>query len=150
MKLRRHSLVGFSLVEVLFAVSFLVMVGLAMSALNSAAARLITTTELKVAAYAMNDQSLAYVAILRKANGAAFSVAPCSLGTPCYVVCPADNLAANCSFSVTPKAVQLGRNRVQFVPEVKVTQTGSSYLVLAKTSWGRGQNRSVISSQLLE
>ncbi len=143
---------GFSLIEVLFAVTFLTMVGLAMSSLNSAASRLVTTAEVKQAAYALNEQSLAYLTILRKSKGSTFltSVGPCVIGTVCYVFCPQDNLATNCSLSVTPKALQLGRSRLQFVPEVTVTQSGSSFLLRAKTSWGRGANRSVVSSQLVE
>jgi len=141
---------GFSLIEVLFAVTFLIMVGVAMSSLNSAAARLVTAAETKLSAYALNEQTLAYVTILRKSQGTNFSVAPCSLGQVCYVACLPGNLAANCSLQTEPKAVQLGRSRLQYVPEVRITQSGNSFLLLAKTSWGRGANRSVVSSQLVE
>lgn len=141
---------AFSLIEVLFAVTFLILVGVAMSALNSAAARLVTTGETKLSAYALNEQSIAYLTILRKAQGASFSIAPCTVGQICYVECPSESLAATCSLSTEPKAVQLGRSRLQYVPEVRITQSGSSFLLLAKTSWGRGANRSVVSSQLVE
>lgn len=144
---------AFSLIEVLFAVTFLIMVGLAMTALNSAAARLVSTGEVKVAGYALNNQSLAYITILRKAKGDRFEdfySATCALGSTCYLACPQDNLNQACSLSPTPKAVQLGRSRLQYIPEIKVTKTGSSYLVFARTSWGKGVNRSVVSSQLLE
>jgi hypothetical protein len=141
---------AFSLIEVLFAVTFLVMVGVAMSALNSAASRLVTTSEVKVAAYALNEQTLSYVTILRKSQGDNFSVDPCALGETCYIVCPQEDLATNCAFAAEPKAVQLGRSRLQFVPELKVSEAGASYLVIATTSWGRGANRSVVSSQLVE
>jgi Tfp pilus assembly protein PilV len=141
---------GFSLIEVLFAVTFLMMVGVAMSSLNSAAARLVTAGETKLSAYALNEQTLAYLTILRKSQAANFSVAPCTVGQTCYVSCPASPLATNCSLSTEPKAVQLGRSRLQYVPEVRITQSGTSFLLLAKTSWGKGANRSVISSQLVE
>jgi hypothetical protein len=141
---------GFSLIEVLFAVTFLVMVGLAMSSLNSAAARLVTTAETKLSAYALNEQTLSYLTILRKSQGSAFSVAPCSFGQACYISCPLDTLATNCALQTTPKALQLGRSRLQYVPEVRITKSGNSYLLLAKTSWGHGANRSVVSSQLIE
>lgn len=144
-----HSRAGFSLMEVLFAVTFLVMVGLAMSSLNAAASRLVTTAETKLSAYALNEQTLAYLTILRKSQGTNFSVAPCTIGQACYVYCPPDDLATSCTLQTSPKAVQLGRSRLQYVPEVRITQSGSSFLLLAKTSWGRGANRSVISSQLV-
>lgn len=144
---------AFSLIEVIFAVSFLVMVGVAMSSLNSAASRLVTTAEIKGAAYALNEQSLSYVTILRESQGDTFEdsyKSTCTLGETCYVTCDQSSLATNCSFSATTKAVQLGRSRLQFIPEITVTKTGNNFLVKAKTSWGKGANRSVISSQLLE
>lgn len=140
---------GFSLIEVLFAVTFLILVGVAMSSLNSAAARLVTAGETKLSAYALNEQTLAYLTILRKSQGPSFSIAPCSVGATCYVSCPT-TLAATCSLATEPKAVQLGRSRLQYVSEVRVTLSGTSVLLLAKTSWGRGANRSVVSSQLVE
>lgn len=150
MKLPISKRQGFSLIEVLFAVTFLVMVGLAMSALNSAAARLVTAAETKLSAYALNEQSLAYLTILRKSQGENFSIAPCTLGQPCYISCPPDTLETECSLQTEPKPVQLGRSLLQYIPEVRITQSGSSFLLLAKTSWGRGANRNVISSQLIE
>lgn len=136
--------------EVLFAVTFLMMVGLAMSSLNAAAARLVTTAETKLSAYAINEQTLSYLTILRKAKGGTFSIDPCKFGDTCYILCPPDSLADNCSLQSEPKAVQLGRSRLQYVPEVRITQSGNGFLLLAKTSWGRGANRSVVSSQFIE
>ncbi|QQG49829.1 MAG: hypothetical protein HZB70_03465 [Candidatus Berkelbacteria bacterium] len=144
---------AFSLIEVVFAVSFLIMVGVAMSSLNSAASRLVTTAETKGAAYALNEQSLSYVTILRESLGDTFKQtyeSSCVLGETCYVACSQDNLAQNCTLNADPKPVQLGRSRLQFVPEINVINTGNNYLVVAKTTWGKGANRSVVSSQLLE
>ena len=148
---------AFSLVEVLFAVTFLLMVGLGMSALNSAAARLITSAETKLSAYALNEQALSHLSILRKSQDT-FSIAPCIVGETCYIFCDPETLTLGCTLQTTPRAVQLGRSRLQYVTEFKarLLTTGNttldlqSYLLLAKTSWGSGVNRSVTSGQVVD
>jgi len=148
---------GFSLVEVLFAVLFLILVGLAMSALNSAAVKLVTAAELQTSGYALNEQTMSYINLLSRTQGPNFETnytASCALDSTCYVSCPSNvndpnALATNCSLSSTPARVQLGRNRLQFTPSVVMTKTGSRYIVITTASWGSGVSKQVVSSQLL-
>ncbi len=145
---------AFSLVEVLFAVTFLLMVGLGMSALNSAAARLITSAETKLSAYALNEQALSYLSVQRKAQGESFSIGPCEFDQTCYIYCDPEALTLNCTLQTTSRAIQLGRSRLQYVTEFKARAltagNTTSYLLLAKTSWGSGVNRSVTSGQVVD
>lgn len=143
---------GFSIIEVLFAVAFLVMVGLAMISLNAAAVRLINNAELQTAANSLNEEAVAVVAIAKKTDPTAFAVAlinyDCANG--CYVECPTELIATSCSLTNTPAPVQLGRNKLQFVRTVRITDAGSgSHQVQATTSWGAGERRQTTTVQTI-
>ena len=147
---------GFSLIEVLFAVSFLVMVGVAMATLNAAASRLITGTEIRVEAQALNEQALAFVALQRRTMGSEFATnySGCITGTKgpktCYVYCPPTQVDVSCTLTPTRKATTLGINKLQYVPSVLIKTTGTKYTVIATTSWGSGINRQITASQLIQ
>lgn len=138
---------GFSLIEVLFAVLFLVMVAVAMSTLDTAALRLVSASELQVTAYGLNDEALAFVAIQKRTQ--ANFPSPCAVNTSsCFVACPVDLTA--CSLSQTRSSVVVGRSRLQYTRQVTITADESHYLVTAKTSWGSGANKQVTAIQLVE
>lgn len=146
---------GFSLIEVIFAIAFLIMVGVAMATLNNAAARLTETTELKQIALGLNEQSLSFVALEKRTKGNApitgFAAAypNCVAGQTCYVACPSDT-SQNCALQVTKATVQIGTSKLPFVPSVVIRSTGTSYLVNATTSWGKGVQRQMTTARIIE
>lgn len=150
---------GFSLIEVIFAIAFLIMVGVAMASLNNAAARLTETTELKQIALGINEQSLSFVALEKRTKGADFAITYGSppgidcIGTDktCYVVCPTGS-SPDCTLQLqTAKAaVKIGTSKLQFVPSVIIRSTGTSYLVNATTSWGKGVQRQMTTARIIE
>lgn len=145
---------GFSIIEVLFAVAFLIMVGLAMISLNAAALRLINGAELQTVANGLNEESIAVVALVKKTDPSGFEAYLNSLNcaTECYVDCPADNLSQTCRLSSERKAVQLGRNKLQFTRTVVVKRVGAtdSYNVQATVRWGSGASRETTATEVIE
>lgn len=145
---------GFSIIEVLFAVAFLIMVGMAMISLNTAALRLINSAELQTVASGLNEESIAVVALAKKTDPSGFNTLIGSLncGTECYVDCPADNLSQSCGLANQSKPVQLGRNKLQFVRSLTIKRVGTTdaYIVQAKVSWGNGANKESIASEVIE
>lgn len=149
---------GFSLIEVLFAIVFLLIVGVGVTALNNAASRLIETTELKIMALSLNEQSVAYTALKKRTLGTAgfnalISCTP-AVGTDCvrYVLCPATP-GQECVISSQAGSVQVGSAKISFQPKVTFKadpEGGDKLLVVATTSWGRGIQRQIISSQIIE
>lgn len=142
---------GFSLIEVIFAIAFLIMVGVAMATLNNAAARLTETTELKQIALGLNEQSLSFVALEKRTKGANFATTypNCIAGQTCYVVCPPDT-SQNCALQVNKATVQIGTSKLPFMPSVVIRSTGTSYLVNATTSWGKGVQRQMTTARIIE
>jgi Tfp pilus assembly protein PilX len=144
---------GFSLIEVLFAIVFLILVGVAMAALNNAAARLTETTELKQMALGLNEQSIAFVALEKRTKGAAFAAAypNCVAGQTCYVVCPT-GVSPNCTLQLqnTKATLQIGTSKLQFEPRVVIRPTGTSYLVNATTAWGSGGQKQLTTARIIE
>jgi len=148
---------GFSLIEVLFAITFLVLVGVAMLSLNNATVRITETTELKQIALGLNEQSLAFVALEKRTKGAEFAN---TYGSPpgidcigtnktCYVVCPIAT-GGTCLLQKTRATVQLGTSKLQFEPKVIIRQAGKSYLVNATVSWGNGLQKQMTTARIIE
>lgn len=148
---------GFSLVEVIFAIAFLVLVGVAMATLNNAAARITETTELKQIALGLNEQSLSFVALEKRTKGTGFVTAygpspgiDCiGEGKTCYVVCPVDT-SGSCVLQKTKATLQIGTSKLQFEPKVVIRSTDTSYLVNATTSWGKGTQRQMTTARIIE
>ncbi len=150
-----HLKSAFSLIEVLFAIAFLIMVGVAMASLNNAAARLTETTELKQMALGLNEQSIAFVALEKRTKGAAFATAypNCVAGQTCHVICPtgtSPTCTLQLQFQPTKKTLQIGTSKLQFEPKVTVRPTGTSYLVNATTSWGKGAQKQMTTARIIE
>ena len=148
----RTKRVGFSLIEVLFAVTFLILVGVAMASLNNAASRLTSATELKDTALALNEQSLSFVALARRTNSSfATTYASCVNGQTCYVSCPVDT-SQNCVLQTTKSAVTIGKDKLQFTSSVVIRPTGGNgrYLVNATVSWGTGIARQLTLARVIE
>src|SRR3989344_2928106 len=105
---------GFSLIEVLFAIVFLILVGVAMASLNNAAARLTETTELKQIALGLNEQSLSFVALEKRTKRAAFATSypNCVAGQTCYVICPT-GASPTCTLQLqtTRATLQIGTSK---------------------------------------
>lgn len=153
---------AFSIIEVLFAVSFLIMVGMAMISLNAAALKLISSTEIKTVANGLNEESIAVVALLKKTDpNFATTIGPnnlnCTATGGCFVDCSPTKLDQVCTLTKTSSPVQLGSSRLQFVRNVVITvPTGGTksganqYSVTAKVSWGNGEARQSSISQYLE
>jgi len=150
---------GFSLIEVLFAIVFLILVGVAMASLNNAAARLTETTELKQIALGLNEQSLAFVALMKRTMGANFATAQpyqgCIGGASCYVICPPTDTSQDCVLKPTnaKEAVKIGTSKLQFTPAVMIRLADGStnrYLVNATTSWGKGPQKQLTTARIIE
>lgn len=148
---------GFSLIEVLFAVAFLILVGVAMASLNNAAARLTETTELKQMALGLNEQSIAFVALEKRTKGTGFAITYSNScisldgSKTCYVVCPVGtNPTCTLALQNTPATLQIGTSKLQFTPKVVIRPTGTSYLVNATTSWGKGAQKQMTTARIIE
>lgn len=145
---------GFSIIEVLFAVAFLIMVGLAMISLNAAALRLINSAELQTVANSLNEESIAVVALTKKSNPSGFAnlINSLNCGANCYIDCPADNLSQPCSLSAESKPVQLGRSKLQFIRTVKIKQVGNNggHSIQATVRWGSGIGKETTASEVIE
>jgi|GEM_PF-2087841 len=151
---------GFSLLEVLFSVAFLIMVGLGIIALNVSSLRLVVDSETKTVAYALNDETIAHLRLmierldLEGLGGFRDTTSICTPDTGgCYLSCP-EQLDASCSLQETPAPIQLGRSRLTFIRHVKVSEiqpSGSGkFLVQTATSWGTGISRSIQANYFLE
>jgi len=150
---------GFSLLEVLFSVAFLILVGLAVIALNVASLRLITSSETKTTAYALNDEAISYLAVLFHTKSIAefetlvLGEKDCDGPSGCYLRCSVTQLNQECSLEQMPDTVQLGRSRLSFVRQLRVSETpagSDKYLVHTSVSWGSGINREIQASYFLE
>lgn len=152
---------GFSLIEVLFAITFLILVGVAMVSLNNAAARLTATTELKQIALGLNEQSLAFVALKKRTlgndplTGFAKTYATCVAGQTCYVVCPPNSgNSSTCPLQIqtTKATLNVGTAKAPFTPTVVIRPTGAGgrYLVNATTSWGKGVQKQLTTARIIE
>ena len=143
---------GFSLIEVLFAITFLILVGVAMATLNNAASKLTAATELKETALSLNEQSLSFIALEKRTKSTFTTLySGCVAGQTCYVNCPVDT-SQNCSLQTTKVAVTVGKNKLQFVPSVVIRPSGASgrYLVNATVSWGTGIQRQLTLARVIE
>lgn len=132
---------AFSLIEVLFAVAFLIMVGLAMTALNTAALKVIVNNEITTTASVLNDEALAYVALARKAGVDEFSELMKAAGCDdigCFVNCPT-SLGSGCTLEKSPAPVTLGRSKLSFKRELLIRLPSSGGMtVKATVRWGTG------------
>lgn len=152
---------GFSLIEVLFAITLLILVGVAMATLNNSASRLTAATEVKDTALALNEQSLSYVALVKRTNGNFATTEPyksCISGSTsvtCYVICPvATN--GNCALQTTKASVKIGTNKLQFTPSVVILPScinqvcSGRYLINATVSWGAGVAKQLTLARIIE
>jgi hypothetical protein len=152
---------GFSLLEVVFATTFLIMVGVAMVSLTVTALKLSDAAEVTTTATTLNEETLSIVALIRRTAGSNFqnligsAGAGCDSGNGCYLDCPISPLNYNCQLSTTPVPVTLGRSELRFIRQVKITlrtdtPSGDKYLVRATTIWGSGPSRQAVSALLLD
>jgi len=152
---------GFSLIEVVFAAAFLIMVGVAMMALNAAASRLVTTAELKMTAEGLNEEALNVMALKKKTLTAtdAFQTTDGTsscVGASCYVVCDPQTIDQACSIVKTPQGVRVTTSRNTYTTEIKISTLTNvdadknKYLVIALTSWGSGINKQLKGARILE
>lgn len=144
---------GFSLIEVLFAVAFLMMIGVGMTTLNAAASRLIAIAEIKTIALALNEQAAAYMSLAKKTNSAAFGdqFSDC-YGTGCYLLCP-NNVSEDCGVIESRRAFQVGNSKLQFAIFMNVRAidlSSSSELLTVTSSWGQGSSRQLRTVHILE
>jgi hypothetical protein len=146
--------------EVLFSIAFLILVGFAVIALNVATLRLVTDSETKSIAYALDDEANAYLSVsLASLNHADatnfFSQASCTASV-CYLVCDtAISPKSNCNLKSQPASVQLGRSRLRFSRQIKATETPAPakpghYLIATTVSWGTGSNRQISTKYFLQ
>jgi len=146
---------GFSLIEVLFSITFLILVGVAMATLNNAASRLTATTELKQTALSLNEQSLSFVSLEKRTKSNFATVyASCISGNPtvsCYVNCPATT-SQPCVLQTTKAPVTIGQDKLQFTPSVVIRPAGPNgrYLVNATVSWGTGIQKQLTLARIIE
>jgi Tfp pilus assembly protein PilV len=144
---------GFSIIEVLFAISFLVMVGMAMISLNNNALRLVSSAELQTAVNALNEEALSVVTILHRTDpNFSANVTALDCGNRCYLACPTNDLGATCSLSAARQVVQLGDSKLSLERAVKIAADQSmsgSYVVNAQTKWGSGIGRQSTTSLIL-
>ncbi len=140
---------AFSLVEVLFAVAFLTMVGVAMMALNATAIRITEVAELKIMATGLVTEAVQSAALERKASAVWDLPASCKT-TGCYVLCAADT--AKCTFTANRQTTRLGSGKVQFETKLtsRVADVSGHIIVTGTTNWGSGLNRQVTASKYLE
>lgn len=148
---------AFSLIEVLFAIAFLIMVGVAMISLNSAATRLTEASEVKQVALALNEQAIAFLALEKKtlANFSDTYGVSCigvnGAEKTCFVNCPED-ITQNCTLSADRSSIQLGANKLQFAQSVSLVETGSSGQLLVKSTstWGTGSRNRLTTARVIE
>lgn len=144
---------GFSLIEVLFAVAFLVMVGLAMTALNAAALKVIVSNEITTTASVLNDEALAYLALQRKVTShdefmETIKAVGCD-SDGCFVNCPI-TLTSGCTLEKTPAPVSLGRSKLSFRREVHIAEASNGVTARATTRWGTGVRNQATAYQFLD
>ena len=124
---------GFSILEAIFAIAFLIVVGVGMQVLSNAALRLTDTAEIKTTVNAANGEFLAFIAgevklaidatkrheLRLKIKDASFQsegsddcADPNKQADPCvyhtYFNCPTTPLYADCAFSKNPEPIQIG------------------------------------------
>jgi len=154
---------SFSLIEVLFAIAFLIMVGVAMISLNTAAARLTAASEVKQVALGLNEQAISFIALEKRTKSDfGTTYAECitipsgdegegSSDKTCYVSCPTDVKTA-CSLATDRSSVQLGANKLQFTQAVIIRETGSGgqLLINSTSSWGSGPRSRLSTARVIE
>ncbi len=125
---------GFSILEAIFAIAFLIVVGVGMQVLSNAALRLTDTAEVKTSVNAANAEYLAFIAgeiklatdatkkdeLRSKIKDASFQTEgdmdkcadPIASADVCvyqtYFSCPTTPLDAVCAFSKNPEPIQIG------------------------------------------
>jgi len=157
----RTAKLGFSLIEVLFAVTFLIMVGLATTALNTAVLKVIVNNEITTTASVLNDESLAFVALERKVrakgttpgNGDFLTFiekSNCHQTTGCFVSCPVADLSQSCSLEKNAVPVVLGRSRLRYTQAVTIVLVGSGFSIKTTTRWGNGARDQATAHQFID
>lgn len=144
---------GFSLIEVVFAISFLIMVGVAMTVLNAAAARLIALSEIRMTALGLNEQAKSFVALEKRLNGLnARFPQHTDPNSEYYVLCDADEVSQGCTVSPDRQSQFIGRARINYTTRVSFVQIAGTtqYIVRATTAWGGGGARQIVTGQVLE
>lgn len=144
---------GFSLIEVIFAISFLIMVGIALSALNAASVRFVNIVELKTTGNALNEQALGFMAL--EATKSDFKNKyidggkNCD-GSSCYLICP-EVLNQRCDVENTKNSIRLGESRVPFTTMISIKELTAQggVTVTATTDWGNGWRNQVVASQFI-
>lgn len=144
---------AFSLIEVLFAITFLVLVGVAMISLNSAAARLTAASEIKQVALGLNEQAISFIALEKRTKSDFATIYDDCIGggKVCYVDCPED-IKTDCTITPTRSSIQLGANKLQFSQSITIIPTGSTgqLLINVTSSWGSGPRSQLSTARVVE
>lgn len=164
---------GFSLLEVLFVVGFLVVIGVAITSLNRAALNLIVSAETRTVAHGVAEDGTAYLVAKAKAttyasfiSGLGLPAGTCtadaqgyySSASPCivYISCPtAENATVHltdpCVISATEKNVLVGISKLKFVTKVSISSSEAAVSppqaniqLLTTTSWSKRVNERVV------
>lgn len=142
---------GFSLIEAVFAIAFLVLIGVAMSVLSSSALDITSRTEVKATAVSLNEEALSIIALKRRSNpnfSQEIVENNCS-SSGCYLNCPTNALNAVCEFSRLDSPITVGASKAPFHRRIQIEQS-SGYLVTSTTSWGTGTNKQIKASLKLD
>jgi hypothetical protein len=142
---------SFSLIEVIFSASLLIMVGVAMASLNNAAARLVANSEIKLTAQGVNDQALAFLAIKYYQSNPKED--PCKNLATCFVVCDVNKFTNEndfCQVSVNREGIRLESFKQPLITQINIQQSDSQLLAVATTSWGNGIQRQIKGARILE
>jgi len=151
---------AFSLLEVLFSITFLVIVGTAVLSLNVATLKLITNSEIKTTAQALNDEVTSFLAVKYRAditssktNFAALIKGlnwDCTDSNGCYLNCSSDDLSQDCSVGEAKAGSQLGRSRLVYYRQLFLSPQPSGYTTRIEISWGNSFGNQIVSSYTLQ
>ena len=145
---------AFTLLEVIFAISFLIMLAMAIISLDLIGLKMMNNTEIKTVAYALQDETSSFVQYCVNKSDAVGceqveALAPQATGTisTVYINCPVLKVDPNtnkCSLSNEPVSVTVGDSRLKYIRKVILKKKDdTNILVEISTSWGNGDKNKI-------
>lgn len=155
---------GFTLLEVIFAVSFLVLLGMAIISLDLVGLKMMNESELKTVAYGLHDEARGFVKLCLKeptingcegVNGKKTELKNAQDIITFNVNCPfVDATPENCTLSENETSiVSVGTSKLKYARTAKIsradTVSSTPYTVIIKTEWGNGDRNNITTTELI-
>ena len=141
---------GFTLLEVIFAIAFLLMISMAIISLDLIGLKMMDRSEVKTLAYGLNDENIGFSDFCWQ--NSTNNISGCGLvptnqsqltgfdAAPTYYIDCKEDVTKDCQLTGSKMSITAGKNRQPFTREIKFYRDSLSNLnmLYSKISWGAG------------